>query len=54
MMIPGAASDVAGLVLILVICGVQFLLARKDRDKTPPSDGDAPHDEGKALQEASA
>ena len=53
MMIPGAASDVAGLVLILVICGVQFLLARKDRDKTPPSDGDAPHDEGKALQEAS-
>lgn len=54
MMIPGAASDVAGLVLILVICGIQFLLARKDRDKTPPSDGDAPHDEGKALQEASA
>lgn len=54
MMIPGAASDVAGLVLILVICGVQFLLARKDRDKTPPSDGDAPHDEGKTLQEASA
>ncbi len=54
MMIPGAASDVAGLVLILVICGVQFLLARKDRDKTPPSDGDAPHDEGKALQEATA
>ena len=54
MMIPGAASDVAGLVLILVICGVQFLLARKDRDKTPPSDGDAPHDEGKALQEVSA
>ena len=54
MMIPGAASDVAGLVLILVICGVQFLLSRKDRDKTPPSDGDAPHDEGKALQEASA
>ena len=54
MMIPGAASDVAGLVLILVICGVQFLLARKDRDKTPPSDGDAPHDEGKALQEAAA
>ncbi len=54
MMIPGTASDVAGLVLILVICGVQFLLARKDRDKTPPSDGDAPHDEGKALQEASA
>lgn len=54
MMIPGAASDVAGLVLILVICGIQFLLARKDRGKTPPSDGDAPHDEGKALQEASA
>lgn len=54
MMIPGAASDVAGLVLILVICGVQFLLSRKDRDKTPPSDGDAPHDEGKALQEATA
>lgn len=54
MMIPGAASDVAGLVLILVICGIQFLLSRKDRDKTPPSDGDAPHDEGKALQEASA
>ena len=54
MMIPGAASDVAGLVLILVICGIQFLLARKDRDKTPPSDGDAPHDEGKALQEAAA
>ena len=54
MMIPGAASDVAGLVLILVICGVQFLLSRKDRDKTPPSDGGAPHDEGKALQEASA
>ena len=54
MMIPGAASDVAGLVLILVICGVQFLLARKDRDKTPPSNGDAPHDEGKVLQEASA
>ena len=54
MMIPGAASDVAGLVLILVICGVQLLLSRKDRDKTPPSDGDAPHDEGKALQEASA
>ena len=54
MMIPGAASDVAGLVLILVICGIQFLLARKDRDKTPPSDGDAPHDEGKALLEASA
>ena len=54
MMIPGAASDVAGLVLILVICGVQFLLSRKDRDKTPPSDGDAPHDESKALQEATA
>lgn len=54
MMIPGAASDVAGLVLILVICGIQLLLSRKDRDKTPPSDGDAPHDEGKALQEASA
>lgn len=54
MMIPGAASDVAGLVLILVICGIQFLLARKDRGKTPPSDGDAPHDEGKALQEAAA
>lgn len=54
MMIPGAASDVAGLVLILVICGVQFLLSRKGRDKTPPSDGDAPHDEGKALQEATA
>ena len=54
MMIPGAASDVAGLVLILVICGVQFLLSRKDRDKTPPSDEDAPHDEGKALQEATA
>ena len=54
MMIPGAASDVAGLVLILVICGVQFLLSRKDRDKTPPSDGDAPHDEGKALQEVTA
>ena len=54
MMIPGAASDVAGLVLILVICGVQFLLSRKDRDKTPPSDGGAPHDEGKALQEATA
>ena len=54
MMIPGAASDVAGLVLILVICGVQFLLSRKDRDKTPPNDGDAPHDEGKALQEATA
>ena len=54
MMIPGAASDVAGLVLILVICGIQFLLARKDRGKTPPSDGDAPHDEGKALQEATA
>ncbi len=54
MMIPGAASDVAGLVLILVICGIQLLLSRKDRDKTPPSDGGAPHDEGKALQEASA
>ena len=54
MMIPGAASDVAGLVLILVICGIQFLLARKDRGKTPPSDGDAPRDEGKALQEAAA
>ena len=54
MMIPGAASDVAGLVLILVICGIQFLLARKDRGKTPPSDGDTPHDEGKALQEAAA
>ena len=54
MMIPGAASDVAGLVLILVICGIQFLLARKDRGKTPPSDGDAPNDEGKALQEAAA
>ena len=54
MMIPGAASDVAGLVLILVICGIQFLLARKDRGKTPPSDGDAPHDEGKTLQEAAA
>lgn len=54
MMIPGAASDVAGLVLILVICGIQFLLARKDRGKTPPSDGGAPHDEGKALQEAAA
>lgn len=54
MMIPGAASDVAGLVLILVICGIQLLLSRKDRDKTPPSDGDAPHDEGKALQEATA
>ncbi len=54
MMIPGAASDVAGLVLILVICGIQFLLARKDRGKTPPNDGDAPHDEGKALQEAAA
>ena len=54
MMIPGAASDVAGLVLILVICGIQFLLARKDRGKTPPRDGDAPHDDGKALQDAAA
>ena len=47
MMIPGAASDVAGLVLILVICGIQFLLARKAKKEALTADEGA----AKALQD---
>lgn len=32
MMIPGTASDIAGLVIILVICGYQYLSSRKHKD----------------------
>lgn len=55
MMIPGSVSDIAGLALIVVLCGIQLAIAKKKGATTPSIDEDRPENqvdkiEGKAEE----